>query len=130
MKWVQLYIFSFLHQTTTYAPVSEAGDRCISSLFYIKPQQPGGTPQPSRVVYLLFSTSNHNSGSLQPIIVALYIFSFLHQTTTCSDIIIVSFCCISSLFYIKPQQGTFLAYKRESCISSLFYIKPQLALRI
>ena len=33
---------------------------CISFVFYIKPQQEGGRYEMRPVVYLLFSTSNHN----------------------------------------------------------------------
>ena len=99
-----LYIFSFLHQTTTPRPLRRVGIRCISSLFYIKPQPfpcdtqhlivvyllfstsnhnlDDDTPLYQRVVYLLFSTSNHNSLHSASVKLLLYIFSFLHQTTT------------------------------------------------
>ena len=120
-----LYIFSFLHQTTTSSLFWICSLSCISSLFYIKPQLMDGIPEHAGVVYLLFSTSNHNPQGRTGFSCVLYIFSFLHQTTTCSlrfgsssALYIFSFlhqtttmqtlyaivnCCISSLFYIKPQ---------------------------
>ena len=164
-----LYIFSFLHQTTTSSlfwicslscisslfyikpqrplNVDKAPDCCISSLFYIKPQLMDGIPEHAGVVYLLFSTSNHNPQGRTGFSCVLYIFSFLHQTTTCSlrfgsssALYIFSFlhqtttmqtlyaivnCCISSLFYIKPQHNRSRLETSLSCISSRFYIKPQ-----
>ena len=77
-----LYIFSFLHQTTTLASASSRWRRCISSLFYIKPQLAGVDVFVIAVVYLLFSTSNHNPPTTDILAAMLYIFSFLHQTTT------------------------------------------------
>ena len=81
---------------------------------------------PPCVVYPFFSTSNHNSWLIIPSVFLLYIRSFLHQTTTPGYshftetlLYIRSFlhqtttfpsrystiiCCISVLFYIKPQQ--------------------------
>ena len=82
VKSTALYIFSFLHQTTT---------------------QGGGLPE------------QH----------ALYIFSFLHQTTTPGSLRDCLRCCISSLFYIKPQHPAGDGKRKAGCISSLFYIKPQ-----
>ncbi len=123
---LELYIFPFLHQTTTKCAVYRYRECCISFLFYIKPQRPEHAlawhlgcisflfyikPQlrlficnfaavvylsfstsnhnlssrcrtsPS-VVYLSFSTSNHNSLRRRTWFAALYIFPFLHQTTT------------------------------------------------
>ena len=60
MQW--LYIFSFLHQTTTWKLVEYLLNRCISLVFYIKPQLQWRRHQKGRVVYLQFSTSNHNIG--------------------------------------------------------------------
>ena len=55
------------------------------------------------VVYLLIPTSNHNS-RLGPIdVVKLYIFWFLHQTTTFDSDELAQDCCISFDSYIKPQ---------------------------
>ena len=60
----------------------EVGNGCISSLFYIKPQLLIHSKRMCKVVYLLFSTSNHNTTKIANIEYLLYIFSFLHQTTT------------------------------------------------
>ena len=165
----KLYIFWFLHQTTTAVSLAISlrccisfdsyikpqltlekrciKDCCISFDSYIKPQRklclslprcvvylliPTSNHNPSYydkeysfVVYLLIPTSNHNDGSerTDPILVVylliptsnhnlvrsarpshmLYIFWFLHQTTTRrkSRVILVS--CISFDSYIKPQ---------------------------
>ena len=99
-----LYIFWFLHQTTTetYLPSYKTGcisfDSyikpqlvtlfiffnfcCISFDSYIKPQHIKEGRTCKSVVYLLIPTSNHNSRLTLPIFLLLYIFWFLHQTTT------------------------------------------------
>ena len=121
-----LYIFSFLHQTTTPTVRVNTVVRCISLVFYIKPQHklyhllkkmvvylqfstsnhnviPNHREEKNvvylqfstsnhnlftsfigttKVVYLQFSTSNHNTGFIICFLNPLYIFSFLHQTTT------------------------------------------------
>ena len=99
-----LYIFWFLHQTTTYQLHPTIWDGCISFDSYIKPQQlfvikqinnccisfdsyikpqlNGKTFRIKCVVYLLIPTSNHNSFYLLSFKFKLYIFWFLHQTTT------------------------------------------------
>ena len=56
--------------------------RCISFVFYIKPQRTEQTRTKQLVVYLSFSTSNHNLGLTPHKGGSLYIFRFLHQTTT------------------------------------------------
>ena len=77
-----LYIFWFLHQTTT----SECKDIyiicCISFDSYIKPQLVCKVIYIIWVVYLLIPTSNHNDAMLEASEKKLYIFWFLHQTTT------------------------------------------------
>ena len=55
------------------------------------------------VVYLLIPTSNHNDPVKQDLAVTLYIFWFLHQTTTPNVDKIVNGSCISFDSYIKPQ---------------------------
>ena len=55
-----LYIFWFLHQTTTNALSSHIKARCISFDSYIKPQPRFCLCGIPRVVYLLIPTSNHN----------------------------------------------------------------------
>ena len=101
---LKLYIFWFLHQTTTRLRPALILGRCISFDSYIKPQRlsywwrladvvylliPTSNHnfrppmQPSAfVVYLLIPTSNHNLKSLLYAAHQLYIFWFLHQTTT------------------------------------------------
>ena len=168
----RLYIFWFLHQTTTCTATTSVSLSCISfdsyikpqplllsSLFsvccisfdsyikpqlmlnqellkrccisfdsYIKPQPAPLQPRCPWVVYLLIPTSNHNFGvtvralsslyifwflhqtttvhNLCILYVMLYIFWFLHQTTTCTMSPILRSCCISFDSYIKPQQGS------------------------
>ena len=77
-----LYIFWFLHQTTTMAVVLLSVLRCISFDSYIKPQQLHYYILLFPVVYLLIPTSNHNLTDDELINSWLYIFWFLHQTTT------------------------------------------------
>ena len=99
-----LYIFWFLHQTTTMNWVKNTASCCISFDSYIKPQPIAAIVEIINVVYLLIPTSNHNgeygSNSLRP----LYIFWFLHQTTTMPSPNKAYICCISFDSYIKPQQ--------------------------
>ena len=76
---------------------------CISFDSYIKPQLSDGCPSDTPVVYLLIPTSNHNVTDINGYSERLYIFWFLHQTTT-SCLPPGSFlCCISFDSYIKPQ---------------------------
>ena len=77
-----LYIFWFLHQTTTFAMLLSFLLCCISFNSYIKPQPSSYTVNPGCVVYLLIPTSNHNTILDPSFDDALYIFWFLHQTTT------------------------------------------------
>ena len=55
------------------------------------------------VVYLLIPTSNHNLLSQQWVLAWLYIFWFLHQTTTSVYLFLLLNGCISFDSYIKPQ---------------------------
>ena len=80
--WRQLYIFWFLHQTTTTIPSALTPSSCISFDSYIKPQRGMALMLSICVVYLLIPTSNHNSVSYWLLLSMLYIFWFLHQTTT------------------------------------------------
>ena len=104
----RLYIFWFLHQTTTAEYHLKVGVGCISFDSYIKPQLHGRQRLEKAVVYLLIPTSNHNCPCSHLPKWMLYIFWFLHQTTT-------------------PVMFTSLA---SSCISFDSYIKPQLSLRL
>ena len=166
----QLYIFIFLHQTTTSYQHSASRQSCISLYSYIKPQlevlvlsigpgcislysyiKPQRVPlqtENTSVVYLYIPTSNHNASVLLITIFALYIFIFLHQTTTIhrrayiylglyififlhqTTTTILPFfllqSCISLYSYIKPQRVGHMSITRGRCISLYSYIKPQL----
>ena len=165
-----MYIFIFLHQTTTLLVRLLGTLRCISLYSYIKPQRRtvlhiahpccislysyikpqrytfrheiGGScislysyikPQPLEVlthcrpvVYLYIPTSNHNHNHVEPLFAELYIFIFLHQTTT---IHVVTFTSPGLYIFIFLHQTTTprggkLRFLR--CISLYSYIKPQL----
>ena len=123
MRW--LYIFWFLHQTTTTCDVGWTLVRCISFDSYIKPQ-PGLNPYLANiVVYLLIPTSNHNLASYCNIFFVLYIFWFLHQTTTITFCTTLIGSCISFDSYIKPQPIRPFSVYGLRCISFDSYIKPQ-----
>ena len=77
-----LYIFIFLHQTTTVGAAAPRPQGCISLYSYIKPQRLNKCLPLGSVVYLYIPTSNHNSSFTAWLLVELYIFIFLHQTTT------------------------------------------------
>ena len=98
-----LYIFWFLHQTTTMDLLFDNFGCCISFDSYIKPQLGHFEDENQKVVYLLIPTSNHNYPFAVASKVRLYIFWFLHQTTTQHLIPYLSACCISFDSYIKPQ---------------------------
>ena len=122
----KLYIFWFLHQTTTMSALSWSVQSCISFDSYIKPQLKSCTQRFGNVVYLLIPTSNHNFFLFGFFLLELYIFWFLHQTTTCRWALsqdpwlyifwflhqtttisvgtLAGVCCISFDSYIKPQQ--------------------------
>ena len=121
-----LYIFWFLHQTTTCIILTLQIWRCISFDSYIKPQLllnlnfslsvvylliptsnhnvEDGLTRQEKVVYLLIPTSNHNLWCFRFCWYSLYIFWFLHQTTTVSDTYTEFIGCISFDSYIKPQR--------------------------
>ena len=120
-----LYIFWFLHQTTTCTPALQRNSGCISFDSYIKPQLESDKKyfdgvvylliptsnhnlllkrnKGEEVVYLLIPTSNHNLRLLLLVRVTLYIFWFLHQTTTFYSFETAYWGCISFDSYIKPQ---------------------------
>ena len=100
-------------------------DGCISFDSYIKPQQPPVRESPKHVVYLLIPTSNHNYATFRKSHTRLYIFWFLHQTTTNLILLVIHISCISFDSYIKPQRRTGLLWHCPSCISFDSYIKPQ-----
>ena len=102
---------------------------------------------PGIVVYLLIPTSNHNHQEHRANRRELYIFWFLHQTTTRNKYLLwlrrlyifwflhqtttyhalqeLALSCISFDSYIKPQPGAELSISSMSCISFDSYIKPQ-----
>ena len=83
------------------------------------------------VVYLLIPTSNHNTHLILIHLMLLYIFWFLHQTTTCGVRDQNYFSCISFDSYIKPQLLFLMVLQHHCCISFDSYIKPQpLAVRL
>ena len=126
LKWCPLYIFWFLHQTTTMLTSLLIFPSCISFDSYTKPQPIFNfiflhiviyllIPTPnhndvvdrgkwSLVVYLLIPTPNHNHCDNIIILLLLYIFWFLHQTTTRWQLHLCCWCCISFDSYTKPQQ--------------------------
>ena len=120
-----MYIFWFLHQTTTCALLAKSLACCISFDSYIKPQRRQITAYITPVVYLLIPTSNHNLLHLVNIFIQLYIFWFLHQTTTGRRNEFAIYRCISFDSYIKPQLEDMLLRIGLSCISFDSYIKPQ-----
>ena len=121
----KLYIYLFLHQTTTVVqPLTKAGS-CISIYSYIKPQPSSHRGLSYRVVYLSIPTSNHNRHPQSICAQELYIYLFLHQTTTYDILYILSFCCISIYSYIKPQLVDEQSLREVGCISIYSYIKPQ-----
>ena len=121
--------------------------RCISFDSYIKPQLKTGKSKVGGVVYLLIPTSNHNcrwgqeldgwvvylliptsnhnTGYVANWFAVLYIFWFLHQTTTSPQIGRCSLGCISFDSYIKPQRRHNRNLLGICCISFDSYIKPQ-----
>ena len=145
---LKLYIFIFLHQTTTNQAFDVECHCCISLYSYIKPQLIDFPHYKNNVVYLYIPTSNHNkriqlaimlmvvylyiptsnhnSSLLFLCLSGLYIFIFLHQTTTALIYSYFFQCCISLYSYIKPQLCCVMAATPCRCISLYSYIKPQL----
>ena len=145
---LSLYIFWFLHQTTTILLAIFVISRCISFDSYIKPQLLSRTKARSMVVYLLIPTSNHNHASYWVIItlvvylliptsnhngqvlllllLVLYIFWFLHQTTTL--LLIMLMMTKLYIFWFLHQTTTMhhIGLSLHCCISFDSYIKPQL----
>ena len=100
-----LYLFPFLHQATT----------LLITFLY--------SPRLYLFPFLHQATTCRLTKSS---CFMLYLFPFLHQATTFGWFIKYGQCCISSLFYIKPQPCRRPSCSSSRCISSLFYIKPQL----
>ena len=99
----KLYLFWFLHQTTTSGGCVPPFRRCISFDSYIKPQLILIMFNSLHVVSLLIPTSNHNLNGRTTSPRRLYLFWFLHQTTTLPATGELEISCISFDSYIKPQ---------------------------
>ena len=99
---------------------------CISFDSYIKPQLLSVFAWRFPVVYILTPTSNHNLSVLFPLLILLYIFWLLHQTTTWFDWHL--FWCLLYIFWLLHQTTTtsLITFGLTSCISFDSYIKPQL----
>ena len=125
---VKLYIFIFLHQTTTILCERIMNIGCISLYSYIKPQLDVYRHLDISVVYLYIPTSNHNTSLHTLNLNWLYIFIFLHQTTTCLPS--CSCFCWLYIFIFLHQTTTLLVMflALMSCISLYSYIKPQLSI--
>ena len=143
----ELYIFWFLHQTTTYDNSKMLWQRCISFDSYIKPQLCRPSARQTSVVYLLIPTSNHNRRVVYYMTFSLYIFWFLHQTTTdmqnsllqaqlyifwflhqtTTPILNEAICRGLYIFWFLHQTTTYHPKHTNivSCISFDSYIKPQ-----
>ena len=98
-----LYIFIFLHQTTTSKIHAAHIIRCISLYSYTKPQLKEAIAGKRKVVYLYIPTPNHNKEIDCAVTKQLYIFIFLHQTTTALKNAFCCWRCISLYSYTKPQ---------------------------
>ena len=142
-----LYIFWFLHQTTTAASNTTAIISCISFDSYIKPQPGSVSAMHVKVVYLLIPTSNHNPLALLSLrrsvvylliptsnhnilqinrtTLQLYIFWFLHQTTTRACWETGSYQLYIFWFLHQTTTKDVYGIYRVSCISFDSYIKPQ-----
>ena len=78
-----------------------------------------------RMLWQKETKANHNFRYSIAASSALYIFWFLHQTTTLARTIAVGCGCISFDSYIKPQPSWWLTIRPACCISFDSYIKPQ-----
>ena len=101
---LSLYIFIFLHQTTTgqYAKTN------INELYIF--------------IFLHQTTTQHRCPQMSD---QLYIFIFLHQTTTVRERLSGGRCCISLYSYTKPQLREVCSLRHFRCISLYSYTKPQ-----
>ena len=118
-----------LKQTTTSGTLSQHRAHCISFDSYIKPQLMKYNELFELVVYLLIPTSNHNTKSVHFILVELYIFWFLHQTTTYKAT--PNNAVLLYIFWFLHQTTTSLRICKLTlcCISFDSYIKPQPTLK-
>ena len=124
----QLYIFRFLHQTTTPWKIIVLSVSCISFVSYIKPQLLTWQKHNHTVVYLSFPTSNHNLFPIAGGHKLLYIFRFLHQTTTGEQEAMNHNPLYIFRFLHQTTTKIHILHHNLSCISFVSYIKPQLVL--
>ena len=98
---------------------------CISFDSYIKPQPISELFKYTYVVYLLIPTSNHNYCPLDFSKTWLYIFWFLHQTTTRIDSLRADAQLYIFWFLHQTTTNKLLPFFVQCCISFDSYIKPQ-----
>ena len=86
-----LYIFIFLHQTTTRCPLISKPIGCISLYSYIKPQHPNESFKIGYVVYLYIPTSNHNTpmNRLKLVISCISLYSYIKPQPKETNILII-----------------------------------------
>ena len=101
---IRLYIFWFLHQTTTYTHDMSFDNSCISFDSYIKPQLYEEFKGLQGLYIFWFLHQTTTSACSLPLGRLLYIFWFLHQTTTRFCLSNACNSCISFDSYIKPQR--------------------------
>ena len=121
-----LYIFWFLHQTTTSNVLLVIDVRCISFDSYIKPQQQLRT---QRLRRSCISFDSYIKPQQFVAVCMLHLVVYLLIPTSnhnCTRILPFGGRCISFDSYIKPQQIINITERRISCISFDSYIKPQL----
>ena len=106
--------------------VLSIGPGCISLYSYIKPQRVPLQTENTSVVYLYIPTSNHNASVLLITIFALYIFIFLHQTTTIHRRAYIYLGLYIFIFLHQTTTTILPFFLLQSCISLYSYIKPQL----
>ena len=121
--YLVLYIFWFLHQTTTWRRNLGSQSSCISFDSYIKPQPVWDSISPFWVVYLLIPTSNHNYVWRSSKSVQLYIFWFLHQTTTWGRFVFDLFWLY--IFWFLHQTTTLNIQQNEWSLLYIFWFLHQ-----
>ena len=76
-------------------------------------------------IYLFLHQTTTSESSLSEFSL-LFIYLFLHQTTTGASLSVVAYRCLSIFSYIKPQLMRSDYETVHSCLSIFSYIKPQL----
>ena len=122
----KLYIFRFLHQTTTYPYICAERHALYIFRFLHQTTTVQHHNQFWKELYIFrflhqTTTEPYNIEDYEQ----LYIFRFLHQTTTFGGLGCSFVSCISFASYIKPQLNKIDNIQIFSCISFASYIKPQ-----